>query len=71
MALTCPLPSEEAAQRLADEDICARAGLHCSPLAHRSAGTLPDGALRLSFSCFNTQEEAEGTAEIIKQMLKK
>ncbi len=71
LALTCPLPSEEAARRLADRDICTRAGLHCSPLAHRSAGTLPDGALRLSFSCFNTREEAEETAEIIKEMLKK
>lgn len=71
LALTCPLPSEEAARRLAEREICTRAGLHCSPLAHRSAGTLPDGAVRLSFSCFNTRQEAEEAGEAIKEMLTK
>ena len=40
---------EEAAGRLAQMGIAVRAGLHCAPLAHESAGTLETGTLRLSF----------------------
>ena len=40
---------EEAAQALAQEGIAVRAGLHCAPLAHESAGTLGTGTVRLSF----------------------
>ncbi len=40
---------EEAAQVLADRGIAVRAGLHCAPLAHESAGTLDTGTVRLSF----------------------
>lgn len=40
---------EEAAQRLARRGIAVRAGLHCAPLAHESAGTLSTGTLRVSF----------------------
>ena len=35
-ALSC----EEMAERLGEARICVRSGLHCAPLAHRSAGTL-------------------------------
>ena len=40
---------EEAAAAFADCGIALRAGLHCAPLAHESAGTLNTGTLRLSF----------------------
>ena len=40
---------EEAAARLGDRGIAVRAGLHCAPLAHRSAGTLETGTVRVSF----------------------
>jgi len=40
---------EEAAQILADNGIAVRAGLHCAPLAHESAGTLETGTVRVSF----------------------
>ncbi len=40
---------EEAAQRLARWGIGVRAGLHCAPLAHESAGTLETGTVRVSF----------------------
>lgn len=40
---------EEAAQAFAQCRIALRAGLHCAPLAHESAGTLDTGTLRLSF----------------------
>lgn len=40
---------EEAAAHLAQRGIALRAGLHCAPLAHESAGTLETGTVRVSF----------------------
>ncbi|MBQ2383524.1 MAG: aminotransferase class V-fold PLP-dependent enzyme [Oscillospiraceae bacterium] len=40
---------EEAATKLARKGIALRAGLHCAPLAHESAGTLDTGTLRISY----------------------
>lgn len=40
---------EETAQALAKRGIAVRAGLHCAPLAHESAGTLDSGTVRVSF----------------------
>ena len=40
---------EEAAARLARRGIAVRAGLHCAPFAHESAGTLDTGTVRVSF----------------------
>lgn len=40
---------EEGARLLARQGIALRAGLHCAPLAHESAGTLETGTIRVSF----------------------
>ncbi len=40
---------EEAAQILGEHGIAVRAGLHCAPLAHESAGTQETGTVRISF----------------------
>lgn len=40
---------EEVSAKLARRGICVRAGLHCAPLAHESAGTLDSGTVRISF----------------------
>ena len=40
---------EDLAQALAQKGIAVRAGLHCAPLAHESAGTLDTGTVRVSF----------------------
>jgi selenocysteine lyase/cysteine desulfurase len=40
---------EELAEALAKQGIAVRAGLHCAPLAHESAGTLKTGTVRVSF----------------------
>ena len=53
------LDCEEAAELLAKQGIAVRAGLHCSPLAHRTAGTFDTGTVRASFSAFNTRWEVE------------
>jgi selenocysteine lyase/cysteine desulfurase len=39
---------QTAADRLARQGVAVRAGLHCSPLAHHSAGTLETGTVRVS-----------------------
>lgn len=44
-----PMDCEEYAARLAQKGIAVRAGLHCAPLAHESAGTLETGTVRISF----------------------
>ena len=40
---------EELAEQLGCRGIAVRAGLHCAPLAHESAGTLETGTVRVSF----------------------
>lgn len=50
---------EQTALYLAQQGIAVRAGLHCSPLAHQSAGTLESGTVRVSVSDFSTKEEIE------------
>lgn len=51
-------PPETLADRLAEQGVAVRAGLHCAPLAHRTVGTGETGTLRFSASVFNTPEEA-------------
>ena len=40
---------EQVAQSLGAHGIAVRAGLHCAPLAHASAGTLDTGTVRISY----------------------
>ena len=50
---------EELGSALAERGIAVRAGLHCAPLAHRTAGTADTGTVRLSVSHWNTGEEVD------------
>jgi len=54
---------EEIGQKLAERDIAVRTGVHCAPLAHRTAGTLDTGTIRMSVSDRNTPEEIFRTLE--------
>ena len=63
------IPSEELAERLDSYGICVRAGLHCAPLAHRRLGTPSDGAVRVSFSAYNTRAEVFYFAEVLERIL--
>ena len=47
---------EELGDRLARRGIAVRAGLHCAPLAHQSAGTLESGTVRASVSAFTSMD---------------
>lgn len=57
---------EEMGERLAAQGAAVRAGLHCAPLAHRTAGTLESGTIRLSTSVFNTPREVEDFAAMVR-----
>lgn len=50
---------EEAAERLARQGIAVRAGLHCAPLAHGSAGTLETGTIRVSLGYDSTMGQID------------
>ena len=60
---------EQVGQLLAEAGVAVRAGLHCAPLAHRSAGTLRTGTLRISVSDFNTPEECFQFLKIFRQIM--
>lgn len=61
------LDCETAAARLDAQGIAVRAGLHCAPLAHQTAG-LSKGALRVSFSVFNTKRDVYRLAEALENL---
>lgn len=50
---------EELGEALASRGIALRTGLHCAPLAHRTAGTLETGTVRFSPSVFNRRQEVD------------
>lgn len=58
---------EETAAYLARQGVAVRAGLHCAPLAHESAGTAATGTVRVSFSAFNTESECRRFQKILQE----
>jgi len=62
------MPSDVAFILDKEYGIMTRAGLHCSPLAHKTIGTFPHGAVRFSLSCFTTEEEINYTIDKIKKI---
>ena len=62
------LDSSELGYLLEDNNIKTRCGLHCSPLAHKTIGTYPNGTVRLSISYFNTKEEIDYTLKTLNKI---
>ena len=62
--------AEAVGEALAERGIAVRAGLHCAPLAHRTAGTLDTGTVRVSFSAFNTPREVDMLVRALAGSLK-
>ena len=62
---------EEMGEAMASRGIALRAGLHCAPLAHRTAGTLKTGTIRFSPSAFNTPAQVMQFAQILQSTLRK
>lgn len=56
------LVSDELAQRF---DIQTRPGAHCAPLMHKALGTQVQGAVRFSFSYFNTEQEVDAAIDAL------
>nr|WP_294494611.1 aminotransferase class V-fold PLP-dependent enzyme [uncultured Mediterraneibacter sp.] len=48
--------------------IVTRAGAHCAPLMHRALRTEEQGAVRFSFSHYNTEEEIDFAVKAIKEL---
>lgn len=48
--------------------ICVRVGLHCSPWAHQTFGTFPEGTVRASLSVFNTEDEVDYFLKAMKEV---
>ena len=61
---------ETLAQALAHSGIAVRAGLHCAPVAHRTAGTLETGTVRLSLSPFTTDADIAHTVRAFHDILR-
>ena len=51
-----------------DYEICVRAGAHCAPLMHKTFGTKKQGAVRFSFSCFNTEDEIDTAIQALHEI---
>lgn len=55
--------SDELAERFG---IATRPGAHCAPRLHRALGTEGQGAVRFSWSYFNTEAETDAAAEAVR-----
>ncbi len=61
------LDSAEVSDELAERfGIATRPGAHCAPRLHRALGTEEQGAVRFSWSYFNTEEETAAAAEAVR-----
>jgi len=50
--------------------ISARGGFHCAPLLHKALGTKKQGAVRFSFSSFNTQDDVYQAVKAVRLVAK-
>ncbi len=48
--------------------IVTRPGAHCAPLMHKALGTVEQGAVRFSFSHYNTEEEVEAAIRAVEEL---
>ena len=48
--------------------IATRPGAHCAPRMHEALGTAKQGAVRFSFSYFNTEEETDAAIEAVRRI---
>ncbi len=61
------VPCATAARLLDDEwGVMTRAGLHCSPAAHRSLGTAPEGTIRISWGFDTSESDIDVAVEALR-----
>jgi len=51
-----------------DYGIATRPGAHCAPRMHHALGTAEQGAVRFSFSLFNTEDEVDAAIQAVKEL---
>lgn len=71
VSFLAPGDGEELAAALGRRGVAVRAGLHCAPLAHESAGTLDTGTVRISFGIHACPAETGRFLEILRAVLGK
>lgn len=54
---------------LGEHGVAARCGLHCSPLAHKTGGTIDTGTVRFSFSPFISREQVVKACKEIEKVI--
>lgn len=62
--------SEVSDELLMTYNISTRPGAHCAPLMHKALGTVEQGAVRFSFSHYNTEEEITVAIHAIEELAK-
>lgn len=60
--------SEVSDELLTEYHISTRPGGHCAPLMHEALGTVEQGAVRFSFSHYNTDEEVDIAIKAIREL---
>ncbi len=60
--------SEVSDELLMTYHISTRPGGHCAPLMHEALGTVEQGAVRFSFSHYNTEEEVETAVNAVREL---
>lgn len=60
--------SEVSDELLTEYSISTRPGGHCAPLMHEALGTVEQGAVRFSFSHYNTEEEVDMAIKAIHEL---
>ena len=70
-ALPQGMDCEGLARLLGSGGVAVRAGLHCAPQAHETAGTAPEGTVRLSVSPFLSPAQIDRAVKLCEKILKK
>lgn len=65
------ISAERVAEFFDKENICVRAGFHCSALGHRSLGTDESGTVRVSFGIFNSKKDIDKVILVLNSKLAK
>ncbi len=53
---------------MTDYGIAVRSGAHCAPRMHQTLGTASQGAVRFSFSWFNTEQEVDAAIQALREL---